>query len=160
MDWLHLMLDMVLCTMWQYSVAQRLLSCGDMLCSLLAHSLSGSEDRQQVPVVNSLSTQHGVPEEDGSLRSDHHENLKAHMEMNLRLPRPSSAVLQGNYFEASNGVTASSSQVQYSTPIRAPTCPLQVERHAHNDVTTISLQEQYSAPNGVSHFLTSRMQCP
>jgi len=95
MDWLHLMQDVVLCTMWQYSVVQRLLS-WDMLCSLLAHSLSGSEDRQQVPVVNSLSTQRGVPEEDGSLRSDHRENLKAHMEMNLRLPRPSSAVLQGS----------------------------------------------------------------
>jgi len=88
------------------------LSCGGMLCCLLVHSLSGCEDRQQVPVVNSLSTQHDVPEEDGSLRRDHRQNLKAHVEMNL-LPRPCSAVLQG---QASNVVTASSSQVQYSAP--------------------------------------------
>jgi hypothetical protein len=86
---------MVPCTLWQCTVARSLLSCGDMLCGLLAHSLSGSEDKQQVSVVNSLSAKHGVREEDGSLCRDHRENLKAHMEMNQWLPRHF-AVLQGH----------------------------------------------------------------
>ena len=88
--------------------------CG-MLCSLLAIR-SGSDDRQQVPVVCSLSTQHGVLEENGSLCRDHYENLKSHMEMNLWLPGPCSAVLQGHSFEACNGFTASSSHIEYSAP--------------------------------------------
>jgi len=60
-----------------------------MLCSLLTHSVSDLEDRQQVSIVCCLAPQHGV-------HRDHNENLKAHVEMNLWLPRPCSTVFQGH----------------------------------------------------------------
>jgi hypothetical protein len=63
-------------------------------------------------VLSSLSTQRGLPEDNGNLCSDNCENLKPQVEMNLQL-RNEDPVLQ---------------------------C--------------------YSALNGVSQLLTSRVQCP